>query len=111
MEQVSRRYVVLTDTENAKITQMLDPKNLRRLIKTENDSLKLEYAARDRSAFFMMTVVPMEWKGDRLTRVMMITQDMGKQHLLQSLANTDGLTGLLNKRYFNRVLTVLEQHS
>ena len=111
LEQLSRKYVVLTDTENAKITQMLAPENLRRLIKTDNDSLKLEYAARDKSAFFMMTVVPMAWKGDRLTRVMMITQDMGKQHLLQSLANTDGLTGLLNKRYFDRVLTVLEQHS
>ena len=111
LEQISRKYVVLTDTENAKITQMLAPENLRRLIKTDNDSLKLEYAARDKSAFFMMTVVPMAWKGDRLTRVMMITQDMGEQHLLQSLANTDGLTGLLNKRYFDRVLTVLEQHS
>ena len=111
LEQISRKYVVLTDTENAKITQMLAPENLRRLIKTDNDSLKLEYAARDKSAFFMMTVVPMAWKGDRLTRVMIITQDMGKQHLLQSLANTDGLTGLLNKRYFDRVLTVLEQHS
>ena len=111
LEQLSRKYVVLTDSENAKITQMLAPENLRRLIKTDNDSLKLEYAARDKSAFFMMTVVPMAWKGDRLTRVMMITQDMGKQHLLQSLANTDGLTGLLNKRYFDRVLTVLEQHS
>ena len=111
LEQISRKYVVLTDSENAKITQMLAPENLRRLIKTDNDSLKLEYAARDKSAFFMMTVVPMAWKGDRLTRVMIITQDMGKQHLLQSLANTDGLTGLLNKRYFDRVLTVLEQHS
>ena len=111
LEQISRKYVVLTDSENAKIPQMLAPENLHRLIKTDNDSLKLEYAARDKSAFFMMTVVPMAWKGDRLTRVMMITQDMGKQHLLQSLANTDGLTGLLNKRYFDRVLTVLEQHS
>ena len=111
LEQISRKYVVLTDSENAKIPQMLAPENLRRLIKTDNDSLKLEYAARDKSAFFMMTVVPMAWKGDRLTRVMMITQDMGEQHLLQSLANTDGLTGLLNKRYFDRVLTVLEQHS
>ena len=110
LEQLSRKYVVLTDSENAKITQMLAPENLRRLIKTDNDSLKLEYAARDKSAFFMMTVVPMAWKDNRLTRVMMITQDMGKQHLLQSLANTDGLTGLLNKRYFDRVLTVLEQH-
>ena len=111
LEQMSRKYVVLTDSENAKLTQMLAPENLRRLIKTDSDSLKLEYAARDKSAFFMMTVVPMAWKGERLTRVMMITQDMGKQHLLQSLANTDGLTGLLNKRYFDRVLTVLEQHS
>ena len=110
LEQISRKYVVLTDSENAKIPQMLAPENLRRLIKTDNDSLKLEYAARDKSAFFMMTVVPMAWKDDRLTRVMMITQDMGEQHLLQSLANTDGLTGLLNKRYFDRVLTVLEQH-
>lgn len=111
LEQISRKYVILTDSENAKIPQMLAPENLRRLIKTNNDSLKLEYAARDKSAFFMMTVVPMAWKGNRLTRVMMITQDMGKQHLLQSLANTDGLTGLLNKRYFDRVLTVLEQHN
>lgn len=110
LEQISRKYVVLTDSENAKIPQMLAPENLHRLIKTDKDSLRLEYAARDKSAFFMMTVVPMAWKGDRLTRVMMITQDMGKQHLLQSLANTDGLTGLLNKRYFDRVLTVLEQH-
>ena len=111
LEQMSRQYVILTDSENAKLTQMLAPENLRRLIKTDNDSLKLEYATRDKSAFYMMTVVPMAWKGDRLTRVMIITQDMGKQHLLQSLANTDGLTGLLNKRYFDRVLTVLEQHS
>ena len=111
LEQISRKYVVLTDSENARIPQMLAPENLRRLIKTDNDSLKLEYAARDKSAFFMMTVVPMAWKENRLTRVMMIVQDMGKQHLLQSLANTDGLTGLLNKRYFDRVLTVLEQHS
>ena len=111
LEQMSRQYVILTDSENAKLTQMLASENLRRLIKTDNDSLKLEYAARDKSAFYMMTVVPMAWKGDRLTRVMIITQDMGKQHLLQSLANTDGLTGLLNKRYFDRVLTVLEQHS
>ena len=104
LEQISRKYVVLTDSENAKIPQMLAPENLRRLIKTDNDSL-------NKSAFFMMTVVPMAWKENRLTRVMMIVQDMGKQHLLQSLANTDGLTGLLNKRYFDRVLTVLEQHS
>ena len=85
LEQISRKYVVLTDSENAKIPQMLAPENLRRLIKTDNDSLKLEYAARDKSAFFMMTVVPMAWKENRLTRVMMIVQDMASSICCKAL--------------------------
>ena len=108
LEQISQRYVVMTDGVNAKITQMMAPENLRAQLKTETDMLKFEYAARDKSAFLMMTVVPMGWKEGRLTRVMMISQDMGRQHLLQDMANTDGLTGLLNKRYFNSVMTALE---
>lgn len=44
LEQISRKYVVLTDSENAE-SQMLAPENLRRLIKTDNDSLKLEYTS------------------------------------------------------------------
>ena len=108
LEQVSQRYVVMTDGEMAKITQVLAPENLRAQLKTENNMLKIEYAARDKSAFLMMTVVPMGWKENHLTRVMMISQDMGRQHLLQDMANTDGLTGLLNKRYFNSVLAALE---
>lgn len=109
IEQISQRYVIMTDGEMAKITQMMAPENLRAQLKTENDMLKFEYAARDKSAFLMMTVVPMGWKDGRLARVMTISQDMGRQHLLQDMANTDGLTGLLNKRYFNSVLTALEQ--
>lgn len=102
-EEISRKYVALTDGENAKLTQMLSPENLRAQIKTSDDSLKFEYAARDRSTFLMMTVVPCGWENGRLTRVMMIAQDMGRQHMLQELANTDALTGLLNKRYFDAV--------
>ena len=102
-EEISRKYVALTDGENAKLTQMLSPENLRAQIKTSDDSLKFEYAARDRSTFLMMTVVPCGWENGRLTRVMMIAQDMGWQHMLQELANTDALTGLLNKRYFDAV--------
>lgn len=109
LEQISMRYVVMTDGVNAKMTQMLAIDNLRAQLKTESDMLKFEYAARDKSAFLMMTVVPMGWKEGRLTRVMMISQDMGRQHLLQDMANTDGLTGLLNKRYFNAVMTALEK--
>ena len=108
VEQVSQRYVIMTDGENAKLTQMLAPENLRSIIKTENDAVKFEYAARDKSTFQMMTIVPTGWEDGRLTRVMMITQDMGQQHLLQTMANTDGLTGLLNKRYFDTVVVSLE---
>lgn len=111
LSQVSRRYVILTDTENAKLVQMLSPENLRRLFKKEEDTLKFEYAARDKSAFMVMTVVPAGWQNGRLTRVMMISQDMGEQHMLRDLANTDGLTGLLNKRYFDTVLEALVHRS
>ena len=103
VEMISERYVVMTDGENAKLTQMLAPENLRKLLRTDEDAVKLEYAARDKSAFLLMTVVPAGWQNGRLTRVMLIAQDMGRQHLLKTLANTDALTGLLNKRYFDDV--------
>lgn len=108
-EEISRKYVALTDGENAKLTRMLSPENLRAQLKTPEDALKFEYAARDKSAFLMMTVVPCGWEEERLTRVMIIAQDMGRQHLLQELANTDALTGLLNKRYFDAVVGALER--
>ena len=40
---------------------------------------------------------------------MMIAQDIGKRHELENLANTDGLTGLFNERYFSSVLHRKEQ--
>lgn len=35
---------------------------------------------------------------------MLIAQDIGQKHELENLANTDGLTGLYNERYFNSIL-------
>ena len=104
---LSRQYVILTDGENAKLVQMLAPKNLRAQLKEEKDSIKFEYATRDRKSFLMMTVVPVGWQNGRLTQIIMISQDMSGQHILQDLANTDGLTGLLNKRYFDAVTRAL----
>ena len=104
---LSRQYVILTDGENAKLVQMLAPENLRAQLKEEKDSIKFEYATRDRKSFLMMTVVPVGWQNGRLTQIIMISQDMSGQHILQDLANTDGLTGLLNKRYFDAVTRAL----
>ena len=109
LDRISQQYVILTDGENAKMTQMLATDHLRALLQKPEDAIKIEYATRDKSAFLMMTVVPTGWKGEQLTRVMMISQDMGEQHLLKDMANTDGLTGLLNKRYFDAVLAALER--
>ena len=57
-----------------------------------------------------MNVVAVEWdENDIPLKVMMIAQDIGKRHELENLANTDGLTGLFNERYFSRVLHQKEQ--
>lgn len=58
----------------------------------------------------IMNVVAVEWdENDIPLKVMMIAQDIGKRHELENLANTDGLTGLFNERYFSRVLHQKEQ--
>ena len=107
LSQLSRQYMILTDGENAKLVQMLAPENLRAQLKEKKDGIKFEYATRDRKSFLMMTVVPVGWQDGRLAQVIMISQDMSGQHILQDLANTDGLTGLLNKRYFDAVTRAL----
>ena len=100
IKELSDQYTILTDGENAKFTNMLSDEHVRQLIKEHKDSYCLEYCARDKSRFFIMSVIPVEWEGDTLTKIMIVSQDMGQQHELENLANTDALTGLFNKRLF-----------
>lgn len=106
---ISDQYTILTDGENAKFTNMLSVWNVRQLIKGQKDSYCLEYCARDKSRFFIMNVIPVEWEGDTLTKIMLVTQDMGQQHELENLANTDALTGLFNKRYFEKMMEIRDE--
>ena len=58
-----------------------------------------------------MNVVAVEWDEAGIPqKVMMIAQDIGKRHELENLANTDGLTGLFNERYFSSVLQEQLRH-
>ena len=58
----------------------------------------------------LLNIIPIMFDGDGLlTQVMMIGQDVGQKVELENLANTDGLTGLYNERYFSRVLANLEK--
>lgn len=108
-KEISDQYTILTDGENAKFTNMLSVWNVRQLIKGQKDSYCLEYCARDKSRFFIMSVIPVEWEGDMLTKIMLVTQDMGQQHELENLANTDALTGLFNKRYFEKMMEIRDE--
>ena len=109
IKEISDQYTILTDGENAKFTNMVSFWNGRQLIKGQKDSYCLEYCARDKSRFFIMSVIPVEWEGDMLTKIMLVTQDMGQQHELENLANTDALTGLFNKRYFEKMMEIRDE--
>ena len=56
-----------------------------------------------------MSVIPVEWEGDTLTKIMIVSQDMGQQHEIENLANTDALTGLFNKRYFEKIMEIRDE--
>lgn len=109
IKEISDQYTILTDGENAKFTNMLSDEHVRQLIKEHKDSYCLEYCARDKSRFFIMSVIPVEWEGDTLTKIMIVSQDMGQQHELENLANTDALTGLFNKRYFEKMMEIRDE--
>ena len=42
-------------------------------------------------------------EGYTLTKIMLVTQDMDSSMSFENLANTDALTGLFNKRYFEKM--------
>ena len=105
VEDISRQYLVMTDTENKKMNHLLTPDYLRCVLKKKDDIFKIEYYNRSADAYLIMHVVPVEWSPEHeLEKVMLITQDIGQKHALENLANTDGLTGLFNERYFNSIL-------
>ena len=90
LDTVARNYIVLSDTENIKISHLLNKEYLQKVLHKGNGIMKIEYSKRTEN-------------------VMMIAQDIGKRHELENLANTDGLTGLFNERYFSSVLHRKEQ--
>ncbi len=108
VQYLNRRYTVLTDGEEAKFSQLLSPEALQNALKTEGDMLRYEYCSRDKSTYLVMYIIPVFWDAGVVSQIMLISQDMGRQHELENLANTDSLTGLFNGRFFGQVLRVKE---
>ena len=109
VENISKRYVALTETENAKLSRLLAPDYLRSVLRKPDDNLKIEYCSRTENAYMVLTVIPVEWHADGTVSVIMqVVQDIGQKVELENMANTDSLTGLFNERYFSRVLNICE---
>lgn len=110
LDMVARNYIVLSDTENIKISHLLNKEYLQKVLHKGNGIMKIEYSKRTENIYKIMNVVAVEWDEAGIPqKVMMIAQDIGKRHELENLANTDGLTGLFNERYFSSVLHRKEQ--
>ena len=105
LKEVSARYVVFSETEDTELPNLLAPERLREMVGTSNNVIKIEYCARSGDAYKDLSVVPIEWGPDGMvTRLLAISQDIGQRVELETMANTDGLTGLFNERYFSSVL-------
>ena len=110
LDTVARNYIVLSDTENIKISHLLNKEYLQKVLHKGNGIMKIEYSKRTENVYKIMNVVAVEWDEAGIPqKVMMIAQDISKRHELENLANTDGLTGLFNERYFSSVLHRKEQ--
>lgn len=104
LQRMSGEYVVLTEKINIQMDDLLSPEYLRKVIMSEDDLYTFEYCTLDKSSYKVMSVIPVEWKGSILSKVMLIAQDIGQKHELEKLANTDALTGLYNERYLSERL-------
>ena len=110
LDTAARNYIVLSDTENIKISHLLNKEYLQKVLHKGNGIMKIEYSKRTENIYKIMNVVAVEWDEAGIPqKVRMISQDIGKRHELENLANTDGLTGLFNERYFSSVLHRKEQ--
>ena len=80
VEIISKRYVALIDTENAKLSRLLTPDYLRSVLRKPDDNLKIEYCSRTENAYMVMTVLPVEWHADGTVSVIMqVVQDIGQK--------------------------------
>lgn len=54
VETISRRYVALTETENAKLSRLITPEYLRSVLRKPDDNLKIEYCSRTETLVLLL---------------------------------------------------------
>ena len=80
LQRMSGEYVVLTEKINIQMDDLLSPEHLRKVIMSEDDLYTFEYCTLDRSSYKVMSVIPVEWKGSILSKVMRLIKRNGSAH-------------------------------
>lgn len=104
LKVISKKYVVLNDANHLKLLDFLSKEKLQEYFILHKENFIIEYCERNENIFKVMNVIPIQYENNVVTKVMLVTQDIGIKHELENLANTDGLTGLFNERYFTSIL-------
>lgn len=109
VETISNRYTLISEEESKDISELLSLENIYGKIKNEHDYFKFECAENNSKLFLSMTVIPARWEDGRLTQYLLVSQNIGEKHKMADLANTDVLTELYNKRYFDTIMNMRVQ--
>lgn len=97
------------NNDNKSILDLLNINNLKELLVDDNTHLKFEYCNKVTGEFKTMSVIPLKWQDNIVSKVILISQDSSKKHELERIANTDSLTNLYNYRYFSTIMAKLEE--
>lgn len=109
VEAISNRYTLISEEEKKDISELLSLENIYEKIKNERDFFKFECAEKNSKLFLSMTIIPARWEDGRLTQYLLVSQNIGEMHRMADLANTDMLTELYNKRYFETIMNMRAQ--
>ena len=75
--QVLERYKTLEPLEAIDI--LIDPDNIRKKLKSENDIYKFEYCSQDEKTYKIASYIPLEWKNGKLEKVLLASMDVTQE--------------------------------
>lgn len=61
LDTAARNYIVLSDTENIKMSHLLNKEYLQKVLHKGNGIMKIEYSKRTENVYKIMNVVAVEW--------------------------------------------------
>ena len=115
MSRIVDRYsIVNLDTDRYRYSELrlsepLYPTSGRYSDMVETISERYVALTETENAYMVLTILPVAWHADGMVyEVMQVVQDIGQKVELETMANTDSMTGLFNERYFSRVLSICE---